>query len=339
MRHAALGYATTEDLLDPIVRLAREMAAVDLLVLAGQRHHNRAIAAARLALQVVEMNRPDAHTRPAGALAALRRQAHRGDRGPDAQVMIVAEPDHGPQPRTWARCLQFEAACNIAITDPLVTIICAYDTRTTPDPVLDDVLRTHAELITADGPLRNPDYEEPASVLARLGSDRVDPPPPDPPRLEVTRTHTIMELTDIRRHVMQALADVPTLVRTDFVAAVNEVLTNAYLHGRPPIDVVLWRHPEEVECRVTDRGLGHTDPTAGYRPTPATDTTPDRGGSGLWLARQACDDLETWRTATGFTVRLRTATSAERALERAGAIARAETAHARALRIALRHRR
>ena len=188
MRHAALGYSTTRTCSTRSSDWRVSWPPLDLLILAGQRRHNRAIATARLALQVVEVNRPDAHTRPAAALAELRRQAHRGDHGPDARVMIVAEPDHGPQPRTWVRGLQFEAACNIAITDPLVTIICAYDTRTTPDPVLDDVLRTHAELITADGPLANPDYEEPASVLAGLGSGRADPPPPGPPRLEVTRS-------------------------------------------------------------------------------------------------------------------------------------------------------
>ncbi|MGZ4359607.1 MAG: ATP-binding protein [Gaiellaceae bacterium] len=88
----------------------------------------------------------------------------------------------------------------------------------------------------------------------------------------------------------------------DFVFAVNEVATNALLHGREPISIRIWSHvPGGVICEVSDSGPGMADPLAGRAgPAPL-----DEHGLGLWLARQFCDLTEVRSSARGTTVRLR----------------------------------
>jgi anti-sigma regulatory factor (Ser/Thr protein kinase) len=92
-------------------------------------------------------------------------------------------------------------------------------------------------------------------------------------------------------------------VRVRFVAAVTEVLGNAFRHGAPPIDVRLWTTPTRLEAMITDCGKGFDDPLAGFIP-PGNGSSP--AGVGLWVVRQACDTLDAFRTPTGFTVHLTT---------------------------------
>ena len=52
----------------------------------------------------------------------------------------------------------------------------------------------------------------------------------------------------------------------DFVAAVNELMTNAVRHGGGSGLVTLWRADGAVFCEVSDRGAGRTRVRA--RPAP-----------------------------------------------------------------------
>ncbi|WP_433065254.1 ATP-binding protein [Dactylosporangium sp. CS-033363] len=323
--HAALLYDDPLDLAD---RLAAAGASGGRLVLACDPAH-AAVVGARLGDPPLRrLARPDVHTRPAAALAAchrLTRPEARADR-PDAEtggpVVAVLEPDAGAEEEDWARAARFEAALDLTVPGSDLTAVCAYPAAT-PEPLLGFLLATHPFLLTRSGRALNPGHTDPAGVLGELGPHRPTAAPPGEPRLHLRGSATIRDLDPIRRRVVAALDDVATLVRTDFAAAVNEILTNAYLHGRPPVDLTLWAGDGVVECRVSDRGDGQPDPTAGYRPRPS----PTRAGAGLWLARQACDDLDIWRTADGLTVRAATATDRHR--QHAGAIARAETARSR----------
>ena len=81
------------------------------------------------------------------------------------------------------------------------------------------------------------------------------------------------------------------------------MIGNAFRHGAPPITVRLWRRPTRLEATVTDCGRGFDDPLAGYV-GPGNGSPP--AGAGLWVARQACDTLEAFRTPAGFTVHLTT---------------------------------
>lgn len=108
------------------------------------------------------------------------------------------------------------------------------------------------------------------------------------------------------RHVISSfLEDSPLdeLAGQDLVGAVSEVVTNAQLHGRPPVRVRAWMADDEVVVTVLDQGEGpDSDEELGVRPVARG---PGEGGLGLWLAGQLCDELALGQTPSGFAVRLR----------------------------------
>ena len=206
--------------------------------------------------------------------------------------------------------------------------LCAYDTRITPGPVLDDVARTHPHLATADGRWINPRYQDPAEFLTRRPPSQGDPvetasPPvidlmdptpaaardavhtagmirPDTVRPDPTAPSTIQveapqPATPQRETPPLDAADVEHLV-----FAVSEAVTNALIHGRPPVRFRLWTAPDRIVATVTDRGDGPADPFAGL--LPVTDTC--SGGLGLWLTHQLCSHVTLDTTDDGFTIRL-----------------------------------
>jgi hypothetical protein len=81
--------------------------------------------------------------------------------------------------------------------------------------------------------------------------------------------------------------------------AVNEIASNALLHGSPPATLRIWSTPGKMICEVTDVGGGITDPLAGQ----LTPSVHGIGGRGIWLARMLCDAVEI-RNGTGCTVSL-----------------------------------
>ncbi|WP_067509459.1 ATP-binding protein [Actinoplanes sp. TFC3] len=302
------------------------------VVLACDPAHHAALAGVLADRVIAPMRRPDIHTRPAAALAEYHRHARQLKRDATA-VTIIAQPDPGTAPRAWIRAARCEAAVDLTADDSSMHLICAYPTSL-PEPLLTSVLSTHAVLMTRDGAQPNQRHTNPAAVLIRHSPHRPVPAPAQPPVLHIAGSETIQDLHQILRQITAHLAQTPTLIRTDFVAAVNEILTNGYLHGAPPLQVTLWVGDQEVDCRVTDHGRGRPDPTAGYRAR----TSSRRAGAGLWLARQLCDDIDTWRHDGTFTVRAATSTAAPRNRQHNGAHARAETAHTRAALITARSR-
>jgi anti-sigma regulatory factor (Ser/Thr protein kinase) len=259
------------------------------------------------------------------------------------RVRLVGEVDFGDSPATWAEWSRFEAIVNVTLAPYPYWNVCAYDTRTLPEPILAAGLATHPNLLTPTGRTSNDHYQEPAALLRRWAADDPDPLE-DPigasvPALAFALTHTT-QLSALRDNVRAVLtrAEVPQLTRSDFVAAVSEIAGNGIVHGRPPVQVRLWVSSEQLMATVTDQGDGIDDPLAGYVLAPSDD--PTTAGRGLWLARLLCHQVQMSSTPEGFTVRL-TTTSPDPdvgALEstaraRAGADAatrRAATARARA---------
>lgn len=102
-----------------------------------------------------------------------------------------------------------------------------------------------------------------------------------------------------RRLLAQASLDHET--EEGLVGAVSEVVTNAVLHGAPPVRVLGWAQDGQAVITVTDQGNGPADPEAGLQPA---SRRPGEGGFGLWLAHQMCREVTMGRHADGFTVRL-----------------------------------
>jgi anti-sigma regulatory factor (Ser/Thr protein kinase) len=112
----------------------------------------------------------------------------------------------------------------------------------------------------------------------------------------------LAELHQVRRVVVaKATACGLPAARADEIAlAVNEIATNAVLHGRPPATLRIWAGDAELTCEVSDAGDGIKDPLAGQL-APAPDAV---GGRGIWLARMLCEAVEI-RNGAGCTVSLR----------------------------------
>ena len=115
----------------------------------------------------------------------------------------------------------------------------------------------------------------------------------------------LADLHRVRELVLAAAvdADLPQERADELALAVNEIATNAIVHGRPPTTLRVWRQKGEIVCEVADAGKGIKDPLAGHLRPPAEAP----GGRGLWLARLLCDAVEI-RNGVGCTVTLHATT-------------------------------
>ncbi|GGY09346.1 hypothetical protein GCM10010358_72750 [Streptomyces minutiscleroticus] len=86
----------------------------------------------------------------------------------------------------------------------------------------------------------------------------------------------------------------------EFVLAVNEIATNAVVHGGGRGHLELNRTDAALRCTIVDQGpgLAHPDPCAPHPPGE------EEGGRGLQLARAFVDDLTLTNGAAGTTVTL-----------------------------------
>jgi len=84
---------------------------------------------------------------------------------------------------------------------------------------------------------------------------------------------------------------------------VNEIATNALIHGGPPASLRIWNEGGEILFEVMDGGTGIADVFAGQlRPEPDV-----LGGRGLWLTRIMADAVEIRSDAGGSAVTIHAA--------------------------------
>ncbi|WP_336209169.1 ATP-binding protein [Nonomuraea sp. LPB2021202275-12-8] len=74
----------------------------------------------------------------------------------------------------------------------------------------------------------------------------------------------------------------------DFVVAVNEITTNAVLHGGGGGRLRMWWQQGRLWCEVADDGPGLPRGWSSATPPPSGF---EAGGRGLWLTRLLCDHL------------------------------------------------
>jgi anti-sigma regulatory factor (Ser/Thr protein kinase) len=240
----------------------------------------------------------DQYERPTEAILTYRKLF--AEYAGAAQIRVVGDVPHPGVGASWDWWSRYEAAVNEVFAEFTLWGLCPYDLRTTPAPVLADVLRSHPHLTGPDGAHRpNPRYRSwtlPPTVPTPL---EADPP--------------VVELTDpvpaeARRAVTAACA-ATHLSRDDvddLVYAASEAVTNAQSHGEPPVTLRVWTTPAEVLVAVTDRGPGPRSPSAGLIPTHRTTSA----GVGLWLTHRTCRDVTMTLDPAGYTIRL-TATTRE----------------------------
>ncbi|MGY1830491.1 anti-sigma factor RsbA family regulatory protein [Geodermatophilus sp. SYSU D01180] len=305
--HAALLYRSAEDLVSAAVPfLAEGLAAGETAVLAC-RNENSALLAEALGHddRVLVLPREGIYTRTTHAIATLRRMVRRQLAAGAPGVRLLGEipvDRSGDGWHEWHRC---EAVLTVALGPLPLSSVCAYDRRELSDGIRGGIEETHPAVMTPAGPVPSPRYRDPATVLRRTPTTLAGRADDLAPTLQLADLADVTRLPELRARVRAALDDPgqPGQLRSRFAAAVAEVLLNALRHGRPPVAVRLWATPTRLECTVTDCGDGFDDPLAGYTP-PSNGLPP--AGAGLWLVREACDTLETFRTRGGFAVRLTT---------------------------------
>lgn len=246
-----------------------------------------------------------AYRHASGALEFFRRLAAKSATDGIPRARVVGEVPFGRDAEQWGEWRRFEAMANVALAPHTLWSVCAYDTRNTA-PELHEVIRKTHPILNSQGQRgHNAEFVDPATFLGDEPETGLLPVQLGPPALTVADIRTGEQLRESRQQLARSLASVPGLPpgrARDFVLATNELLENAYLHGRPPVSLRLWVGVKDVVCSVTDQGAGFRDPFAGY--WRGLDT--ELAHHGLWLARQLCDEVAFHRHQ-GFTGRARLA--------------------------------
>ncbi|WP_318307238.1 sensor histidine kinase [Amycolatopsis solani] len=297
--HAAVHYASDDELLAVGVPfLAAGIAAGEPTVVSLEPDHAELMRAALPPDAGTHyLSTGDLYARPAAAIRSYRELMAGFVGGGAAGIRIFGEIPRAVIDTSWDWWARYEAAVNHAYEEFPLRSMCAYDTRTTPRHVLEDVARTHPFVATPGGGHHTNDgYVDPLAFLA-------GPRPMTPHPLQLAQP--LLELTDplpseARQAVLAAdRTGLPADEIDDLVLAVSEIADNALRHGRPPVTVRIWAGPGCMVVTVHDTGEGPVDPFAGLLPA-------DRevGGRGLWITHQICSQVTLHRDDTGFTARL-----------------------------------
>jgi anti-sigma regulatory factor (Ser/Thr protein kinase) len=213
------------------------------------------------------------------------------------QVRFVQSIPHPGLGAPWDGWCRYEAAVNELLSAFPVWGLCVYDRRITPLEVLRDVERTHPRLAANGSHLSNDRYQDPKSFILSLR------PPPDPLEAEPPAAELADPSPKAARRAVEDLAPQARLAKDEvarLVLAVSEAVTNAIVHGKPPVTMRIWTAPERIVVTVNDRGRGPQDPYSGLLQSRATQ---GHGGFGLWITHQLVATTFV-RDRGGFTIRL-----------------------------------
>jgi anti-sigma regulatory factor (Ser/Thr protein kinase) len=302
--HSAIYYASDEELLAvavPFLLDGRDTGDPTVVSLEPERAELVRAALPRSS-EVTYLGTDDLYVRPAAAIKEYRTMMAGFVAAGARDIRIVGEVPKAAISTAWDSWARYEAAVNHAYDEFPLRSMCAYDTRTTPRHVLDDVARTHPFVAAPGGGQHTSEhYVEPPAFLAT-------PRPVTPYPIQLTPPP--VELTDptpsaVRRAVRAwNRTTLPAEEIDDFVLAVSEIVANALCHGRPPVRFTLWGDTDHMVVTVHDTGPGPADPFAGLLPAPHPDLERHHAGFGLWLAHQLCAHVALHRDDDGFTVRL-----------------------------------
>ncbi|GAA0742065.1 sensor histidine kinase [Dactylosporangium roseum] len=298
--HEAIFYDRPDDLLAVVVPFLLDGVAAGEPSIVAFGEHNAALV--RDALPeghgVTFLTGEGVYARPAAAIRSYRRllAGHVADGA--AQIRIVGELAPDLLGRMWDWWARYEAAINHAYDDFPLWSMCAYDTRRTLTPVLDDVARTHPNVAMPGGRhVPSGSFVDPLTFLSEPSTTAPDPIEERPPVAELADP-TPGEARDVVRAVDGGRLRLHEL--EELTIAVSEVVTNALRHGRPPVRMRVWTAEDRIVVAVSDGGAGPKDPFAGLMPADHGGL----GGLGLWITYQSCNHVRTSRTADGFTITL-----------------------------------
>lgn len=297
--HNAMIYGSSDEFVSAVSRFVH--AGLDagdriMVVAAPEKLHRLEVELGSAAVDRIDMRDADAVYQPQSRVMQVT--VDYLDEQPGRPTRLVAEQALAARrDLEVAAYLRLEAAANAAYARFPVSVLCPYDAAALPAEVVGACRKTHRGLLEAGRVTASADYMEPRDYLTQTFTAPVPPASADAFTCE-----SVDDLGVARRlvHGHAARAQLTWDSVGDLVLAVNEVLTNALTHGRPPARLYVYRDGAALVCHVHDAGPGIIDPLAGYLPPPQEPTS----GRGLWLARQLCDLVEIGGEAGGSHVRL-----------------------------------
>jgi anti-sigma regulatory factor (Ser/Thr protein kinase) len=301
LRHEAALYNSEDELLSvavPFLTGGAEAGEPTIAVF-GEKNAELIHAALGDTVNISFLDATAHYSRPATTIKTYRKLLAQYVAEGAQQIRVTGEIPRAGTGLPWEWWARYEATANHAYEDFPLWVICAYDTRTTPARVLTDVTRTHPHLVTADGErVANDRFEDPAAFLTRSPASGADPLEATPPMINLPHPTPADARRAVRAASQASLLDHAEVA--DMVYAVNEAVTNAIHHGRPPVHLRIWPRLDHMVATVTDRGHGPPDPYAGLLPpTPASPA-----GVGMWLIHQTCSHVTLGTDHEGFTIRL-----------------------------------
>lgn len=291
LRHDALIYGSDDEFTAALVPFVEEGLGRGDAVVAVTTPANIAALGDRLGARSRSVEFVDAgawYQAPARTIAGYRAKLDEalGAGAPGVRVIgEVAFGDDESDHRDWSR---YESVLNRVFADAPAWIVCPYDSRRLPSTVVDQAARTHPHLFGVTGRRRSEAYLPPEQFVHQLPAAGAEPPPDAAAATLAGAGDLRAARTWLREHAVAAGLAAHRL--EELLVAAGEVMTNALVHGRPPVRVCLWRSGDDLNVQIADSGAGIHDPLAGFEP-PAAEDLPQRG-MGLWLARQFCRAVE-----------------------------------------------
>src|SRR3954454_12305852 len=205
--HEAVLYDSDEELLGVVVPFLQEGVAVGEPCLVALGASTTRLVRAALGGTTGVRFLDDRYDRPASVIRSNRDlfAAHVADGA--SRIRVASAVPHPGVGAPWDGWTRSEPAKNHAYAELPLWGLCHYDTRITPDPVLDDVARTHPYLSTAGGYRINLRFHDPADFLT--------PPPPGQADPGETAARPIIDLTDPTPAAARDAALTASMIRPD----------------------------------------------------------------------------------------------------------------------------
>jgi hypothetical protein len=199
----------------------------------------------------------DFYTRPESTMATLAAAVRKSVDALHPGIRVYGELPLCSTQAEWDGWISYEAIVNRAFAQRPAALMCGYDARVVPEPVVRQAWQTHRVVLTDVWQLSQ-EYEQPEDVVRKL----------TPPLAEIPGLRSL----PIGGGQLQRLADelsadgVPAGRARDLVVAAREVLSNAERYGNGVRALRVGRDGGYFVCEVTDAGSGLDDPLAGYLP-------------------------------------------------------------------------